>query len=139
MGGTMVFTNGVFDVLHRGHLEYLCAARDLGTVLIVGVNSDASTTRLKGPKRPLVSQDDRALALTSLRCVDHVVFFDEETPRELIEAITPDVLVKGGDYQTDEVAGANHVKEHGGKVVIIPFREGYSTSGLIEEIVERFS
>lgn len=139
MGGTIVFTNGVFDVLHRGHLEYLSAARALGTVLIVGLNNDASTLRLKGPKRPLMKEDDRAFALISLRCVDHVVLFDEDTPEELIKAITPDLLVKGGDYQPADVAGSEHVETNGGKVVIIPFHAGYSTSGLIEEIVERFS
>jgi D-beta-D-heptose 7-phosphate kinase/D-beta-D-heptose 1-phosphate adenosyltransferase len=139
MGGTAVFTNGVFDVLHRGHIEYLCAARTLGTVLIVGLNSDESTRRIKGPKRPVMSEDDRAFALTSLRCVDHVVLFDEDTPEELIKAITPNVLVKGGDYQPKDVVGGEHVEKNGGKVVIMPFRDGYSTSGLIEEIVERFS
>jgi rfaE bifunctional protein nucleotidyltransferase chain/domain len=137
IGGTVVFTNGVFDLLHRGHLEYLCQARELGTVLIVGLNSDASARRLKGPKRPLLSDADRALALTMLRCVDHVVIFDEDTPKELIEAISPDVLVKGGDYKSSEVAGAEHVEKRGGKVVIIPFRDGYSTSKLIETIIER--
>ncbi|HEY3294395.1 MAG TPA: D-glycero-beta-D-manno-heptose 1-phosphate adenylyltransferase [bacterium] len=139
MSGTIVFTNGVFDILHRGHIEYLCAARDLGTVLIVGVNSDDSTRRLKGPKRPLMSAEDRVYALAALRCVDHVVLFDEDTPEDLIKAITPDVLVKGGDYKPSEVAGAKHVEQNGGKVVILPFRDGCSTSGLIEEIVERFS
>ena len=139
LGGTVVFTNGVFDLLHRGHLEYLCQARELGTVLIIGLNSDESARRLKGSKRPLMNQEDRVLALTMLRCVDHVVVFDEDTPKELIEALTPDILVKGGDYQPHEVAGAGHVESHGGKVVILPFRDGYSTSKLIETIVERYA
>jgi D-beta-D-heptose 7-phosphate kinase / D-beta-D-heptose 1-phosphate adenosyltransferase len=139
MGGTVVFTNGVFDLMHRGHLEYLCQARELGTVLIVGLNSDDSTRRLKGDKRPLVSEEDRAIALADLRYVDHVVIFDEDTPKELIEAITPQVLVKGGDYQPGEVAGAEHVEKNGGKVEIIAFRDGYSTSSLVQKIVERYA
>jgi rfaE bifunctional protein nucleotidyltransferase chain/domain len=135
--GIIVFTNGVFDILHRGHLEYLQAARELGHLLIVGLNSDESVRRIKGPKRPLVSQDDRAFALCALRFVDHVVIFDEDTPQQLIEALTPSILVKGADYQPGDIVGGEHVIKHGGKVVTIPLREGYSTSKFIDTIVER--
>jgi rfaE bifunctional protein nucleotidyltransferase chain/domain len=135
--GIIVFTNGVFDILHRGHLEYLQAARALGQLLIVGLNSDASVRRIKGPKRPLVSQDDRAFALCALRFVDHVVIFDEDTPEQLIQALTPSILVKGADYKPHEIVGGKHVIKHGGKVVTIPLRKGYSTTNFIETIVER--
>ncbi len=138
-GGTTVFTNGVFDVLHRGHVEYLAAARKLGNRLFVGLNSDASVRRLKGPQRPLVREEDRAVALLALRSVDFVVLFDEDTPLKLIEAIQPRILVKGGDYEPKDIVGADFVRAHGGKVVTIPFRDGYSTSKLIDEIVERYA
>ena len=138
-GGTIVFTNGVFDVMHRGHLEYLRDAAALGTTFVVGLNSDASVRKIKGPQRPLIGEQDRAAALLALRWVDFVVMFDEETPARLIEVIKPDVLVKGGDYQADEIVGADFVRRHGGKVVAIPYRDGYSTSSLIERIVERYA
>ncbi len=138
-GSTVVFTNGVFDLLHRGHLEYLEAARQLGNKLFVGLNSDESVRRLKGPLRPLLNQEDRAWALLALRSVDYVVVFEEDTPARLIETIKPHILVKGGDYQTDDIVGADFVRRQGGKVVTIPFREGYSTSGLIDVIVERYA
>jgi rfaE bifunctional protein nucleotidyltransferase chain/domain len=138
-GSTIVFTNGVFDLLHRGHLEYLREAAALGAVLIVGLNSDQSVRRLKGPQRPLVNQDDRAAALLALRSVDYVVLFDEDTPAKLIETIQPHILVKGGDYQADDIVGADLVRKSGGRVVTIPFRPGYSTSGLIAAIVERYA
>jgi len=136
-GGTIVFTNGVFDILHRGHLQYLREARDLGTMLVVGLNSDESARRLKGAHRPFVSATDRAFALLSLRFVDHVVIFDEDTPAELIRELNPHILVKGGDYRPEHVAGGDFVAAQGGKVVILPLREGYSTSGLIESIARR--
>ena len=136
-GGKVVFTNGVFDLLHRGHLEYLQEARNLGNMLIVGLNSDDSVRRLKGPLRPLIPQEDRACALLALRAVDYVVTFDEDTPESLIHLIKPHILVKGGDYDPDTIVGADFVQRQGGNVVTIPFRAGYSTSGLIDEIVER--
>jgi rfaE bifunctional protein nucleotidyltransferase chain/domain len=136
--GRVVFTNGVFDILHRGHLEYLEEARRLGTLLVVGLNSDESVQRIKGPGRPVNSQDDRAHALICLRFVDHVVIFDEDTPAALIEAINPHILVKGGDYKPEEVVGSDFVAKAGGQTVILPLREGYSTSGMISLIRERF-
>ncbi|MDX1568269.1 MAG: D-glycero-beta-D-manno-heptose 1-phosphate adenylyltransferase [Longimicrobiales bacterium] len=129
---SVVFTNGCFDILHRGHVVYLDRARRLGDALVVGVNTDASVRRLKGPGRPLVDQDDRARVLAALECVDAVVLFDEDTPRELIAALLPDVLVKGGDYALDEIVGRDEVVRAGGRVEVIPFVEGYSTTELME-------
>jgi D-beta-D-heptose 7-phosphate kinase/D-beta-D-heptose 1-phosphate adenosyltransferase len=137
-GGTAVFTNGVFDILHRGHLEYLQAARNLGNILIVGLNSDESVRKIKGPKRPLVDEMDRAAALLALKSVNYVVIFDEETPAELIATLAPSILVKGGDYRIEEIVGYESVVQTGGRVVTIPFREGYSTTGLIEKILESY-
>ena len=137
--GIAVFTNGVFDILHRGHLDYLTAASDLGHKLFVGLNSDASVKRIKGDNRPLNSERDRAFALLSLKCVDYVVLFDEDTPERLIKTITPDILVKGGDYKVEEIVGYDHVTSNGGKVVTIPLSEGYSTTGFIEKIVKTYS
>ncbi|HUF49263.1 MAG TPA: D-glycero-beta-D-manno-heptose 1-phosphate adenylyltransferase [Longimicrobiales bacterium] len=131
---TVVFTNGVFDILHRGHVAYLFAARALGDRLIVGVNSDASVQRLKGSGRPLVSAEDRAYTLAGLACVDAVTMFAEDTPAALIEAIVPDVLVKGGDYTADQVVGRDIVELHGGRLVIIPFLAGRSTTSLLQRI-----
>jgi len=136
-GGKIVFTNGVFDVLHRGHVEYLMEARLKGDLLIVGLNSDDSTKRLKGPSRPLNSEQDRAAVLLALKAVTLVVVFEEDTPEQLIEELQPDVLVKGGDYQLHEIAGAEFVKRHGGQVLTIPFREGFSTSSLIERATKQ--
>lgn len=130
----LVFTNGCFDVLHRGHVELLARARDLGDRLLVGLNSDDSVRRLKGPARPLQSQEDRAACLAGLHAVDAVVIFDEDTPAELIDEILPDVLVKGGDYTPDQVVGRAAVEEHGGRLVIIPHVAGLSTSRLIERM-----
>jgi D-beta-D-heptose 7-phosphate kinase/D-beta-D-heptose 1-phosphate adenosyltransferase len=138
-GSKIVFTNGVFDVLHRGHLEYLRAAAALGNLLFVGLNSDNSARRLKGPRRPLVNQEDRAAALSALRYVNGVILFEEDTPFTLIEAIRPHILVKGGDYREDEIVGAEFVKRNGGTVVTIPFFPGYSTSRFIDDIVERYA
>jgi D-beta-D-heptose 7-phosphate kinase/D-beta-D-heptose 1-phosphate adenosyltransferase len=133
--GTVVFTNGVFDILHRGHIEYLLQARKLGDLLIVGVNSDASAKGLhKGPGRPINKQDDRAFLLSQIIPVDIAVIFDEPTPKELIEYLQPDIVVKGGDYQPEEVVGKETVEKRGGKVEIIPLAKGYSTSSLIEGI-----
>jgi rfaE bifunctional protein nucleotidyltransferase chain/domain len=137
-GGTVVFTNGVFDLLHRGHLEYLHEARELGTLLVVGLNSDDSVRRIKGPERPLTSAEDRAFALASLRYVDHVVIFDEDTPEELIRLLNPHVLVKGGDYAPTEIVGFDSVTRNGGKVIAVPLRDGYSTTKFIDTIIDRF-
>jgi len=130
----VVFTNGVFDILHRGHVEYLFAARALGDCLVVGLNTDASVRRLKGPARPLNPEQDRALVLAGLGCVDAVTLFDEDTPRALIAALLPDVLVKGGDYRPADVVGRAEVEAAGGRLVLIPFLEGRSTTGLLDRI-----
>ncbi|HEY8484859.1 MAG TPA: D-glycero-beta-D-manno-heptose 1-phosphate adenylyltransferase [Longimicrobiales bacterium] len=130
----VVFTNGCFDILHRGHVEYLYAARQLGDVLVVGLNTDDSVRRLKGPSRPLVQQEDRAIVLASLACVDAVTLFDEDTPQALIAALLPDVLVKGGDYRLEEVVGRAEVEAAGGRVVLLPFLDGRSTTALVRRI-----
>lgn len=132
--GRVVFTNGCFDLLHPGHVAYLDEARRLGDHLVVGVNTDASVRRLKGPGRPLVPQDDRALVLAGLAAVDAVTLFEEDTPLELIEALKPDVLVKGGDYDLDGIVGREVVEAGGGEVRVIPFVPGHSTTDLIERI-----
>lgn len=134
--GTLVFTNGVFDVLHRGHVEYLEAARALGDRLVVGLNSDASVRRLKGPARPVNPQEDRAVVLGGLAAVDAVVIFEEDTPLRLVEALLPDVIVKGGDYTPESVVGAREVVAAGGRVVIAPLLPGRSTTRIIERIQE---
>lgn len=126
----IVFTNGVFDILHRGHVEYLAKARSFGDLLIVGLNSDASTRRLKGPSRPLQPQADRAAVLLALTAVDYVVVFGEDTPEKLIREIRPDVLVKGADYRLAEIVGAAFVQSYGGKVRRARLLKGRSTSAL---------
>lgn len=133
----LVFTNGCFDLLHRGHAEYLFAARSLGDILVVALNTDASVRRLKGPGRPLTSEHDRAFLMASLACVDAVAFFDEQTPRELIAELLPDILVKGGDYRVDQVVGREEVESAGGRVVIVPFIQGISTTELLRRIEDR--
>ncbi len=135
-GRPVVFTNGVFDLLHAGHVEYLEAARALGGALVVGVNSDASVRRIKGAKRPLVPQEERAELLAALECVDLVVLFDEDTPQTLIEALGPDVLVKGADWEEAEIVGAEWVRARGGRVERIPLREGVSTTAIIRRVVQ---
>lgn len=132
--GTLVFTNGCFDLLHPGHVRYLEGARQLGDVLVVGVNSDASVRRIKGAGRPVVSEADRAELLAALRCVNVVTLFAEDTPLELIDELRPDVLVKGGDYDLDDIVGRDLVEEGGGKVVVLPFVEGYSTTTLLDRL-----
>ena len=130
-----MFTNGVFDVLHRGHVSYLQQARALGAALVVAVNSDASARQLgKGPDRPLNNEMDRALVIAALQAVDHVVLFDEATPCEMIERIQPDVYVKGGDYDVDRLRETELVRSWGGRAVAIPFVDGYSTTRLVERI-----
>lgn len=133
-GKKIVFTNGCFDILHHGHLAYLAEAASLGTILVVGVNSDASVKRLKGQERPLTHEQDRAFQIASLLVVDAVCIFDEDTPLELIKTIQPHVLAKGGDYTIDSIVGADFVQQKGGEVAIIPFVKGYSTTSTIERI-----
>ncbi|UCF79388.1 MAG: D-glycero-beta-D-manno-heptose 1-phosphate adenylyltransferase [Candidatus Eiseniibacteriota bacterium] len=137
-GLKVVFTNGCFDILHLGHVHYLSRARQLGDVLFVGLNSDGSMRKLKGVKRPIVPQADRAGVLCALSCVDYVCIFDEETPDALIREVQPGVLVKGGDYKADDIVGASFVRELGGEVVVIDALEGRSTQSLIDTIVRRF-
>jgi D-beta-D-heptose 7-phosphate kinase/D-beta-D-heptose 1-phosphate adenosyltransferase len=132
--GRVVFTNGVFDLLHPGHVDILTASRALGDALVVGVNSDASVRRLKGPTRPLRTEQERALVLAALESVDVVVVFDEDTPLQLIRALTPDVLVKGGDYTVETVVGAEDVLGRGGDVIIVPLTPGHSTTGTVERM-----
>lgn len=133
-GKKIVFTNGVFDLLHRGHAEYLEKASYLGDILVVGVNSDKSVKRLKGDDRPVNTQEDRAYLLASLSYVDYVTIFDEDTPLDLIKAIQPDVLVKGGDYNLDQIVGREVVESGGGTVLTIPLIKGRSTTDLIRRI-----
>ncbi len=130
----VVFTNGCFDLLHPGHVDYLDGARRLGDALVVALNTDRSVRALKGEGRPLVPEDARALVLAGLASVDAVTLFDEDTPRELLSALLPDVLVKGGDYQAENVVGGREVEAAGGVVRILPFQKGYSTSDLVERI-----
>lgn len=131
----IVFTNGCFDILHPGHAEYLSKAADLGDVLVVGLNTDASVSRLKGPSRPILDQNARAMLLASLHFVTLVVLFDEPTPYELIKTVQPDVLVKGKDYKAEEVVGYDIVTAKGGMVETIELVEGYSTSAIIQKIL----
>ena len=133
----IVFTNGCFDILHPGHIELLQKARALGSKLIVGINSDASVRRIKGPDRPIFNESERSAVLLALECVDEVRIFDESTPERLIKEIEPDVLVKGGDWNETEIIGSDFVKSRGGKVVSIPLVEGFSTSSIIERFSEK--
>ena len=131
---TIAFTNGVFDILHEGHLKVLFQAASFADILIVGVNSDASVKRLKGINRPVNNQQSRALLLASLIAVDGVCIFDEDTPLELIKNVLPDVLIKGGDYSSETIVGAEEIISNGGKIEIIPLEEGFSTTGIIEKM-----
>mgnify|MGYP001627209627 CR=1 FL=1 len=133
-GKRVVFTNGVFDILHAGHVMYLEEARKLADVLVLGLNTDASVRRLKGPDRPINREGDRALVVSALRSVDHVVLFEEDTPRTVIETLLPDVLVKGADYTRDTIVGADIVEQNGGVVVTIPLLEGRSTTNVINRV-----
>jgi rfaE bifunctional protein nucleotidyltransferase chain/domain len=135
-GRRIVFTNGVFDILHPGHLRYLQHARSLGDRLIVGLNADASVRRNKGPERPINPQDERAEVLEALACVDAVVLFEEETPDRIIKAIQPDVLVKGADWGEHAIVGRDTVEARGGKVVRVPIEQGFSTTEIIKKIRE---
>jgi len=133
-GKKLVFTNGVFDILHVGHVRYLAQAKELGDALVVAINSDASVRELKGEGRPLVSQNDRAEVLSALSSVDYVTVFDDNSPRSLIAKLLPDVLVKGGDYALDQIHGREEVEAAGGRVVSLQFVEGSSTSQIIERM-----
>ena len=133
-GKTIVFTNGVYDLIHAGHITLLEKSKRLGDILVVGINSNASVKRLKGPKRPLVGESDRALVLSALEAVDYVTVFSEDTPYELLEKLQPDILVKGGDYALEKIVGRNLVK----KVVRIPLVQGRSTSNLIAKILKAY-
>lgn len=132
--GRVVFTNGVFDLLHPGHVDVVLGARRLGDALVVGVNSDASVKRLKGPTRPVRGAAERCYVLAALEAVDAVVVFEEDTPFELIGALRPDVLVKGGDYSESSMVGANEVRAWGGEVVVVPLTPGHSTTSIIEKL-----
>ncbi len=135
-GKKVVFTNGCFDLLHLGHLDYLSKAADLGDIFIIGVNTDASVSRLKGPMRPVNDQQSRAMLLAAFGFVDAVVLFDEPTPKALIDFIQPDVLVKGNDYKAEDIVGYDTVMAKGGRVATIPLVEGYSTTAIINRIIQ---
>ncbi len=134
----IVFTNGCFDIIHAGHVDYLKKAKALGDILVVGLNSDNSIRRIKGKKRPIIPQEMRAEVLSSLKPVDFVVIFEDDTPENLIKAIRPDVLVKGGDWQLDKIVGKDFVESYGGKVLTIPFTYDISTTKIINIILERY-
>ena len=133
-GRRVVFTNGVFDLLHPGHIRYLQQARALGDLLIIGLNSDASVRRNKGPERPINTEEERAEILAALECVDAVTVFDEDTPADIITAIQPDILVKGADWAEDAIVGRDTVESRGGRVVRVPIEPGYSTTEIIRKI-----
>jgi len=137
-GKRIVFTNGCFDLLHIGHVRYLEEAKTLGDVLVVGVNSDTSVRKLKGPKRPILPEEERAEILSGLGCVDYVTLFDEIDPLKLITSLHPDVLVKGGDWAKEQIVGKEVVQRSGGEVFIIPFVKRASTSNLIQTILKRY-
>ncbi|MGC8595805.1 MAG: D-glycero-beta-D-manno-heptose 1-phosphate adenylyltransferase [Candidatus Kryptoniota bacterium] len=132
----IVFTNGVFDIIHRGHIEYLNSARSLGDVLVVGVNADISVQRIKGRNRPIVPEEDRAFVLSNLNSVDYVCLFSEDTPYETIRLIKPDILVKGADWKIENIVGRDIVEQRGGKVVTINYVSGKSTTNIIQRIIE---
>jgi D-beta-D-heptose 7-phosphate kinase/D-beta-D-heptose 1-phosphate adenosyltransferase len=138
-GRRVAFTNGCFDLLHVGHVKYLQKARTYGDLLVLGLNSDASVRRLKGEKRPLIGQSERAHILAALDCIDYVVIFDEDTPIRLLETLRPHVLVKGGDYTPDRVVGKDLVESYGGRVELVDFVDGKSTTNIIEKILQNYS
>jgi D-beta-D-heptose 7-phosphate kinase/D-beta-D-heptose 1-phosphate adenosyltransferase len=137
-GKRIVFTNGCFDLLHLGHIRYLEKAKTLGDILVVGVNSDHSVQNLKGPKRPILPEEERAEILSGLGCVDYIIIFDEKDPLELISILQPNILVKGGDWTKETTVGREVVERSGGEVVILPFVEGASTSNLVDTILKRY-
>lgn len=130
----LVFTNGCFDLIHRGHVDYLTRARELGDALVVALNSDESVRKLKGEGRPVVHLPDRAYVLSNLKCVDFVISFDEETPFEIISEVIPDILVKGGDWKLDQIVGRDIVEQNGGKVFSLKYVDNYSTSSILEKL-----
>ena len=133
-GAKIVFTNGCFDLLHRGHVDYLAKAADLGDYMVIGLNSDESVKRLKGPSRPVNDQQSRAMVLAGLSFVSAIVIFEEDTPYELIKCVEPDILVKGQDYNVSEIVGADIVNSCGGEVITLPLVQGFSTTGILEKI-----
>ncbi|MEI7812305.1 MAG: D-glycero-beta-D-manno-heptose 1-phosphate adenylyltransferase [Ignavibacteria bacterium] len=137
-GKKVVFTNGCFDILHAGHADYLTKARAMGDVLIIGLNSDSSIKRIKGALRPIVPQHERAFLMASLKCVDYVTFFDEDTPEELINYLIPDILVKGADWKIDQIVGREVVESNGGEVKTVEFVNNQSTTNIIKTVLERF-
>lgn len=136
-GKKIVFTNGCFDILHYGHIKYLMKCRRLGDVLIIGLNSDSSVREIKGRNRPLTGEKERAAVLAALAVVDYVIVFPEPTPKDLIEAVNPDIVAKGGDWKKSEIVGRRHLERTGGRVVRVPFVRGYSTSKVIKKIKRR--
>ncbi len=132
---TVVFTNGVFDLLHPGHVRYLEVARSLGDALVLGLNADVSVRRNKGPARPITSEQERAEVLAALSSVDAVVIFDEDTPGEIVKALQPDILVKGADWPADQIVGRDTVEARGGRVVLVPVEQGYSTTSIVERVI----
>ncbi len=138
-GKKVVFTNGCFDLLHPGHVSYLAAARALGDLLVIGLNSDVSVRRLKGEKRPIMVEEARSQLLAALACVDYVTIFDEDDPYQLISLLEPDILVKGGDWDTGSIVGRDLVEARGGKVYSLPFVDKYSTTAIVEEIIRRYT
>lgn len=137
-GKKVVFTNGCFDIIHTGHVRYLNVAKGYGDVLVVAINSDDSVQRLKGPKRPIMTQEERAEVLAALGMVDYVTVFEEDDPHHVIAELMPDVLVKGGDWAVEQIVGRDIVEANGGKVYSIPYIEGASTTGVIERVIERY-
>lgn len=137
-GKKVVFTNGVFDLIHPGHVDYLIKAKKLGDILIVGLNTDASVKRIKGEKRPILLQDERAFVISNLKPVDYVTFFDEDTPAELINDLIPDILVKGADWSIDKIVGREIVEANGGEVKTIQFVNDQSTSKIIQKIIKNY-
>ncbi len=135
---TIVFTNGCFDIIHAGHVSYLEEAKSLGDILVVGLNSDESVRRIKGEKRPIINERERAYILSRLKPVDYVVLFEEDTPERLIKAIRPHILVKGGDWKLENIVGREFVESYGGKVITIPFNFHISTTAIIERIIENY-
>ena len=133
-GLRIVFTNGVFDLLHPGHVRYLQHARNLGDMLVVGLNADASVRRNKGPGRPIIPEHERAEVLAALECVDAVVVFGEDTPAEIVRLVQPDILVKGADWPADQIVGRDTVEARGGRVVLVPVEQGHSTSAIVERV-----
>jgi len=134
----IVFTNGCFDIIHLGHIDYLSKAKDLGDILLIGLNTDDSVKRLKGNNRPIKNQQERSVLLASLQFVDGIILFNEDTPYDLIKKIEPDILVKGSDYKKEEIVGADVIKNTGGEIITIDFLEGYSTTSILDKIRKNF-